>query len=233
LPDLVSAIQALPSKPRGIMILTNGVNLADKDYARKFANFKNVMWTIGLNHSDYQGHAVRRKQMEGIENAISCGLKIKNVSYTLEDLTQMEYCLEEIQQFGNSICEQYRIRCGADIGRYPGSPKIFLSDLIKEVRIICDRKGWQYTENPDHGNRAHYPIAINGLLIKIIQWPDVKTIDLKEVQTEAIADILPNKPPSPLVHQVILRDHAVNKGLPLYDTIPQEYIENYGNIRNQ
>ena len=197
------------------MILTNGVNLADAEYTKKFSGFKDLMWTIGLNHPDYQGHTVRRKQMEGIKCAIENKLRIKNVSYTLEDLTQMEYCLEEIQQFGTSICEQYRIRCGADIGRYPGSPKIFLSDLMKEVREISKRKKWDYKENPAKGNRAHYPVIINGLPIKIIQWPDATTLDLKEIQTEAIADILPGKPPSPLVHQVILRDGAINKGLML------------------
>jgi hypothetical protein len=229
LPELVHTIQSLPGKPRGIMILTNGVNLADIEYTKKFADFKNVMWTVGLNHPDYQGHTVRRKQMEGIKNATDCGLNIKNISYTLEDLTQLEYCLEEIQEFGNSICKQYRIRCGADIGRYPGSPKIFLSDLMKEVKRISIEKRWSYKEDPINGNRAHYPVIINGLVVKIIQWPDAKTLDLKEIQTEAIADMLPGKPPSPLVHQVILRDGAVNKGLILFDTIPAEYVANYGN----
>ena len=232
LPEFIRAIQALPGKSRGIMILTNGVRLADKEYVEQFKDFKNVMWTIGLNHPDYQGRTVRSKQMEGIKNMKDVGLRIKNVSYTLETMDQMEYCLEEIQEFGTDVCEQYRIRCGADIGRYPGGPKTFLSDLLKEAQRICKNKGWTYEYSPGEGNRAHYPVLINGIFIKIIQWPDVKTLDLLEVQTEAIADILPGKPPSPLVHQVILRDGAVNKGLPLYDTIPQEYINSYGHKRN-
>lgn len=232
LPELVYAIQALPGKPRGIMILTNGVYLADKEYASKFKDFKNLMWTIGLNHPDYQGHTVRRKQMEGIENCRELGLHIKNVSYTLEDMTQLEYCLEEIQEWGTSVCEQYRIRCGADIGRHPGGPKIFLSDLVRATEQISTEHGWSCTYDLEYGNRAHYPMVINGILVKVIQWPDVKTLDLLEVQTEAIADILPGKPPSPLVHQVILRDGAINKGLMLFDTIPQEYIDNYGHKRN-
>ena len=91
-----------------MMILTNGVRLSDYEYAEQFKDMKIVLWTIGLNHPDYQGHTVRRKQMEGIENCIKLGLKIKNVSYTLENISQLEYCLEEIQQFGNSICDQYR-----------------------------------------------------------------------------------------------------------------------------
>ena len=231
LPEFVRAIQALPN-PRGIMILTNGVRLADLEYVEEFKDFENVMWTIGLNHPDYQGRTVRAKQMLGIANMQKVGLQIKNVSYTLETMDQLEYCLTEIQEFGTGICEQYRVRCGADIGRHPGGPKIFLSDLIKETKLICEKKGWTFEYSPDSGNRAHYPVLINGIYVKIIQWPDVRTLDLLEVQTEAIADILPGKPPSPLVHQVILRDCAVNKGLPLYDTIPQEYIDNYGHKRN-
>lgn len=232
LPDLIRAIQALPGKSRAIMILTNGVYLSDIDYAKEFTEFKNVMWTVGLNHPDYQGHTVRRKQMEGIKNCVDLGLVIKNVSYTLEDLSQMEYCLKEIQEFGLSICRQYRIRCGADIGRYPGGPKIYLSQLVTEAKRIAKENNWSVDIDSRDGNRAHYPLIINGIVVKIIQWPDAKTLDLLEVQTEAIADIVPGKPPSPLVHQVILRDGAVNKGLPLYDTIPQEYIDNYGHKRN-
>lgn len=232
LPDLIKAIQALPGKTRPIMILTNGVNMSNLEYVEKFKDFKNVMWTFGLNHPDYQGHTVRRKQMEGIKNCQTVGLQIKNVSYTLEDMSQLEYCLNEIQEFGLNVCQQYRVRCGADIGRTPGGTKIFLSDLVKEVTAIAKKNNWTLERDMYDGNRAHYPLYINGILVKIIQWPDAKTLDLLEVQTEAIADILPGKPPSPLVHQVIIRDGAVNKGLPLYDTIPQEYIDNYGHKRN-
>jgi len=226
--EIIKSIQMLEGKPRGIMILTNGVNLSNVEYAKQFQNLKNVMWTIGLNHPDYQGKTVRSKQMKGIENCLKFNLPIKNVSYTLEDLTQLEYCLTEIQEFKNSICKQYRIRCGANIGRYPGGPKIFLSDLVKETIKISNKNNWSIEKNYSIGNRAHYPLLINGLNIKIIQWPDAKTLDLKEVQTEALADILPGKPPSPLVHQVLLRDGAINKKLPLYDTIPDEYLKNYG-----
>jgi organic radical activating enzyme len=229
LPELITAIQSLPGKPRGIMILTNGVNMANRKYAAKFKDFKNVAWTFGLNHPDYQGHTVRKKQMEGIKNCTELGLVIKNISYTLEDMTQLEYCLEEIQEFGLDVCKQYRVRCGADIGRFPGGPNIYMSELVRETKSIATKNNWSLGMDHEAGNRAHYPLIINNILVKIIQWPDAKTLDLSEVQTEAIADILPGKPPSPLVHQVILRDYAVNKRKSLPDTIPEEWIKNYGN----
>ena len=47
------------------------------------------------------------------------------------------------------------------------------------------------------------------------------------MQTESWAQIVPGIPVSPLVHQVILRDGAINKGLSLLDTIPQEWIDQY------
>jgi hypothetical protein len=228
LPDLCRAIQSLPGKPRSIMILTNGVYLSDFDYVKQFAEMTNVFWTIGLNHPDYQGHTVRKKQMEGIANCMTLGMAIKNVSYTLETIDQLEYCLEEVQEFGKTLSPQnYRIRVGTDIGRHPGEEKIYLSELVDRVIAICDRKGWEYKYDPSYGIRVHYPLRINGILLKIIQWPDVRTLDLEEDQTESWADMLPGKPVSPLVHQVILRDGAVNKGLPLYDTIPEKYQRKY------
>lgn len=232
LPELIKRVQSLPGKPRHVMVLTNGVYMSDKEYCEEFANIPNLMWTIGLNHPDYQGKTVRKKQMQGIQNMIDSGLRIKNVSYTLETLDQMEYCLNEIQEFGLNVCEQYRIRCGANIGRFPGGPKMYMSELVNEAKRVSEKNNWTVDVSKKDGNRSHYPMIINNILVKIIQWPDASTIDLSEVQTEAIADILPNKPPSPLVHQVLLRDAHINKKMPLYDTIPQEYIDNYGHIRN-
>jgi len=228
LPELCRAIQALPGKPRSIMILTNGVYLSDYDYAKQFADMSNLFWTIGLNHPDYQGLTVRKKQMEGIDNCMKLNMPIKNVSYTLETVDQLEYCLDEIQEFGKTLSpHNYRVRVGTDIGRHPGEEKIYLSELVDMVIAICERKGWEYKYEQSYGIRVHYPLRINGILVKIIQWPDVRTIDLEEDQTESWADMLPGKPVSPLVHQVILRDGAVNKNLPLYDTIPEKYQRKY------
>lgn len=225
--EFIDSINALPIKSRPIIILTNAVKLADLEYTKQFTKFNNVSWTIGLNHPDYQGPKVREKQIRGIENLYSLGLDIKNISYTLETMDQMEYCLEEIQKFGTKYCPAFRVRTGVDIGRYPGGPTVYMSDLVQEAKRISSINSWRF-DTFDYGNRAHYACKINGIPIKIIQWPDVRTLDLTEVQTEAIGDFVPGKPRSPLIHQIILRDAAVNKMLPLYDTIPKEYVDNYG-----
>ena len=232
LPELIEAIRSMPRKFRRMSILTNGVNLSNYDYARTFQHIDQLWWTIGLNHPDYQGSAVRKKQIQGMKNCEDLGMFIKNISYTLYDMSQLEYCLLEMQEFGKEKCQQYRVRCGSDIGRTPGGPKVFLSDLVKEVKRFCKKYNWSFEEEHSQANRAHYSAYINGLWVKIIQWPDVKTLDLLEIQTESWSDVIPGKPRSPLVHQVILRDGAINKGLPLLDTIPQEYIDNYGHTRN-
>lgn len=228
LPEFIETINNRSGKPRDIIVLTNGVKLADLEYAEQFTKFNNVKWTIGLNHPDYQGKTVRAKQIKGIENCVALGFEIKNISYTLEVMDQMEYCLEEIQQFAKIYCSAFRVRTGVDIGRYPGGPKVYMSDLIKEMQRIADKNNWPIEKVHDDGNRAHYAVTINSVPVKIIQWPDVRTLDLKEIQTEALGDFVPGKPLSPLIHQIILRDALINKNMPLYDSIPQEYIDNYG-----
>lgn len=223
LPDLIRGIQALPGKTRDIMILTNGVYLSKITYAAQFAEFKNIVWTFGLNHPEYNGHTVRNKQLQGIDNCIKLGMSVKNISYTLEDLSQVEYCLEEIQEFYPKKCEKFRIRVGSDIGRNPEGEKIFLSQLVAEIQAVALKRGWSYDTDFTSGIQAHYPVIVNGVYIKAIQWPDATTLDMSEMQTEAIADILPGRPPSPLIHQVILRDASVNKQMPLYDPLPEEF----------
>lgn len=229
LADLIRAIKAMPGKTRPVVVLTNGVYLAKKQYAVQFIDIEDLYWTIGLNHPDYQGSLVRQKQLEAMENMKALGLPIKNISYTLYDLTQLEYCLKEIQEFGDR-CEQFRIRVGANIGRTPfDHKKVYLSQLVEEVKMHCKNNGWNIERDKsyEHTNKAHFSTMINGLRVKIIQWPDAKTLDLSEMQTESWAEVVPGIPRSPLVHQVILRDGAVNKGLPLHDVIPQEWIDKY------
>jgi hypothetical protein len=220
---LIKQIKELPGKPRRIIVLTNGVNLAKMDYAKKFVGIDDLHWTFGLNHPDYHGEKIRDKQLQGIDNCIELGLSIKNISYTLEGLHQLEYCLEEIQKFYPDKCKQFRIRVGADIGRNPEGEQIYLSQLVKATQEIVLNKKWTYSTDPNTGIRAHYPVVVNDVYIKLIQWPDVTTLDMEEIQTETWADVLPGKPVSPLVHQVILRDHMINNKQMLFDTVPEKY----------
>lgn len=228
LPELIRGINDIALRP--VIILTNGVRLARRDYAEQFTEFSNVYFTIGLNHPDYQGHTVRAKQEQALENLKALSLPIKNISYTLEGYHQLEYCLEEIQEFNSEkqYCSMYRIRVGTEIGRCPDQDKMFMSELVRKAKTIAEQKGWSFIPRPEEGIRAHYPVEINSVMIKLIQWPDVKTIDLEETQTESWADMLPGRPISPLVHQVMLRDRLVNNNLPLLDTVPERYTMKYG-----
>ena len=224
--DLVLGIQALPIKPRMIMIVTNGINLGKYEYAKKFQGIKNLKWTVGLNHPDYNGGVIRVKQMEGVKNCIELGLEIKNFTYTLADLSQLEYVLEEMQEWHKQgVCDNARIQVGVDIGRVPDEqgPELWLSDLVNAATELSVQKGWTFVPDDRLGNRTHYAVNINGVLHRLIKWCSVKTIDLEEVQSESWADLVPGKPMSSLLHQVILRDRAVNNTEMLFDTIPKKY----------
>jgi hypothetical protein len=222
---LIRAIKALPGKSRPIIVCTNGVNLHKMEYIENFAGIENLYWTIGLNHPDYQGEVVRAKQIQGMENCVKLGLPIKGISYTLDGLHQLKYCLEEIQEWGidRFNCDRYRIRVSADIGRTTSDDTIYLSQLIKAVKDICNELNWTYEEDPVNGIRGHFLVKINGIEVRLIQWPDVTTIDLEETQTESWGDIIPGYPITPLVHQVMIRDHVKNKGRMLFDMIPDKY----------
>ena len=226
LADLVRAIQAIPGKPRMIMIVTNGINLGKYDYAQQFQGIKNLKWTIGLNHPEYNGGVIRSKQEVGIKNCVELGLSIKNFTYTLGSLDQLNFVLEEIQQWNHKgICDNARIQVGVDIGRTPDDhgPELYLSDLVKETERLCKVKAWTWEVDIEGGNRTHFLVKINGIVHRLIKWVDVKTIDFNETFSESYADMIPGKPMSPLLHQVILRDRSKNEGQLLFDTLPEQY----------
>jgi len=226
LPELIKAILALPGKPRTIIVVTNGVYLAKWDYVKRFQGIPNLKWTFGLNHPDYNGGNIRVKQMKGLENCVKLGLEVKTLTYTLANLAQLKDVLEEMQDFAQrGVCSNARIQVGVNIGRVPEGEfnELYLSDLVKVAQQFCLDNNWSWEPNNRTGNRTHYAVSINGVDHKFIKWCDVRTIDLEEVQSESWASIVPGKPMSPLLHQVILRDQAVNKGLMLYDTVPEKY----------
>ncbi len=223
---LVKAIQSLPGKPRMIMIVTNGINLGRYSYAKKFQGIKNLKWTIGLNHPNYNGGTIRSKQEKGIKNCVDLGLVIKNFTYTLGSLDQLPDVLNEVQYWNDQgICDNARIQLGVEIGRTPEDhgEELYLSDLVKETKILCEAKGWSFEYSKADSNRTHYAVKINGILHRLIKWCDVKTIDLEETQSESWAELVPHKPMSSLLHQVILRDRFINEQQPLFDTIPEKY----------
>jgi len=221
LADLVLAIQALPSKPRNIIIVTNGVYLAKWDYVKRFEGIPRLKWTFGLNHPEYNGGQIREKQMIGLENCFKLGLDVKTLTYTLADLSQLADVMHEVQKFKINA----RIQLGVEIGRVPEGDfkELYLSELVADAEQFCKDNNWSWEPDYVSGNRTHYAVRINGIEHKFIKWCDVRTIDLEEVQSESWASIVPGKPMSPLLHQVILRDQAVNRGQMLFDTVPKKY----------
>ena len=219
--DIVTKIRLLG---RDVNVLTNGLKLSDIDYVKELLEAGCEFVTVGLNHPNYQGAKVHEKQLVGIENCVSLGMRIKNINYTLESLEQIPFILNEIQQFGNTA-EEYRIRGGAEIGRYPNEPRGYLSSIVKFVLDYAKEQGWEVVKPLADDNLYHYMVNINGISHRLIQWADVKTVDLDELLCGPWGNFVPNTPMTNLMHQIILRDAAVNKHMMLMDRVPTKYIK--------
>ena len=226
LPELIQSVALLQQQMgrahQDITILTNGVRFADRSWVQeiKQAGCRAVM--IGLNHHSYQGETVHRKQLEGIENCKQEGILLYYIGYTLESITHIPDVLEEIQKLGNTAY-QYRVRAGSDIGRNPDEPRYYLSDHVKAIKAYADSKGWSWEKIPADDNLYHYMVKINGITHRLIQWSDPKTIDMEELRCGPWCDFVPGKPISNFLHQIMLRDAAVNKGMMLWDTVSKRY----------
>jgi hypothetical protein len=200
-------------------LLTNGLRFDNEEFTQDCFNNGLRMICLGLNHPTYQGQKVHDKQLRALDNLIQTGYQIGYVGYTVETLDHVPEILEEISRIHRPEINHYRIRCGAFIGRSNDQQRSYLSSLVKLITSIL---GDQVKPYPGDDNPYHVMLDWNGKVLRLIQWPDVTNIDMEELKTGPWSQFY-DGPVTNFVHQVITRDAFKNNGLPMLDTVPEDY----------
>lgn len=219
-PDFVELCQEINRLDfQEFQLLSNGLRFADKEWARKVYDAGLKSMCLGLNHPSYQGQRVHNKQLRALNNMIEQGYAIGYVGYTIETYDHLPFILEEIRKIHNSQINHYRIRCGSFIGRSSDQQRSYLSQLVKEIARLTNGniQPYQSDDNP-----YHVIVNWNGILLRLIQWPDVTNIDMEELATGPWCQFY-DGPITNFVHQVITRDAYKNMSLPQLDLAPIKY----------
>ena len=201
-------------------VLSNGLRFADKKFTKACydAGLRNMCF--GLNHPSYQGDAVHNKQLRALDTLIETGFEIGYVGYTIEDLDHLEFILNEIKEIDRPEINHYRMRCGAFIGRSNDQKRSYLSSMVKKVKELTNNDIVPY---PSDDNPYHVMFNWNGILLRLIQWPDVTNIDMEELATGPWCQFYEEGPITNFVHQAITRDAFKNMNMPMLDVAPKRY----------
>lgn len=218
-PDFVELCQEINKmKFNRFEVLTNGLRFADEAFAENVKNTGLFELCLGLNHPSYQGEKIHQKQLRALGNVLDLGYELGYVGYTLQSFDELPFILDEIQRIHHPRIHHYRIRCGAFIGRSSDQKRSYLSNLVKHIKTLADVK--RCTDWDD--NIYHVMVEINGIKVRLIQWPDVTNIDMEELATGPWSQFY-DGPVTNFVHQVITRDAFKNMGLPMLDLVPEKY----------
>lgn len=220
--DLVKEITKLDPAIT-VSVMTNGICFSNIDYVKKAKESGLSSVNVGLNHPSYNDHAaIRRKQLQAINNAHSEGLSISYISYTMMSLDEINFIMNEV--CGNEWrSKNFRIRYGSDIGRNPGQERIFVSDVYKSIERWCNTNGKSFERIVEADNNIYHVMAkVDGKDIRIIQWCDETDIDMEELRSGPWCDFVPDGITN-FLHQIIRRDVWKNQGLLLPDTPPDRY----------
>lgn len=203
-----------------IELLSNGLRFSNIDFTKKVFSAGLKTMCLGLNHPSYQGETVHKKQLRGLKNMIQTGYSIGYVGYTIESYDHLPFILNEIKKISHQQITHFRIRCGSFIGRSSDKQRSYLSVLVKKIKDIVGEGAVVPYSGDD--NPYHVMLDWNGIILRLIQWPDVTNIDLEELATGPWCQFY-DGPVSNFVHQVITRDAFINMGLPMLDVIPKRY----------
>lgn len=216
--EIIPFARSLADKFGRIRMLTNGLKFANKEFARELLSNKEILPAVGLNHWTYQGKKIHEKQLRAIENIKEYG-RLDGIGYTIEDINHLPDIFEEIDKIGKEKVDLVRIRMGAFIGRSNDQQRNFLSNTLKHLKNLL---GDELIHVPLEDNIYHNMYEWRGIKFRIIQWPDVKNIDMEELNNGPWATF--NEGPiTNYIHQVILRDAFVNNKMIRHDICPSFY----------
>jgi len=224
-PDFIEVVKSISSmnhfNDNAVNILTNGIKFSSVSFCERAVDAGLNSAFIGLNHYSYNGPNVHQQQLTGIHNFIKSGGRVDIVSYTLETLDHIPDILDEVASLKNSGVGQFRIRCGSFIGRSSDSQRSYISNTIKAIENYVGKENLKMIPGTDH-NLYHINLMWNGAMLRIIQWPDVQSIDMEELNMGPYCQFY-GKPITNFVHQVIVRDIYKNMKFPLYDGVPNKF----------
>ena len=219
-PDFVELCQEINKLGfQEFQLLSNGLRFADSRWSKQVYNAGLHSMCLGLNHPSYQGQRVHDKQLRALKNMIEQGFAIGYVGYTIESYDHLPFILDEIKKIHHPQINHYRIRCGSFIGRSSDQQRSYLSQLVKQISKLTDGniESYQSDDNP-----YHVIVNWNGILLRLIQWPDVTNIDMEELATGPWCQFY-DGPITNFVHQVITRDAYKNMNLSQLDLAPRKY----------
>lgn len=216
--DIIPLAHTIADTWGSTKILSNGLKFVNKKFAKDLLYNKPVYVSVGLNHWTYQGEKIHRQQLTAIENIKEVS-SIDVIAYTVESFDHLPEIFDEIDKLGDENVRMFRIRFGSFIGRSSDQQRNYLSKTLKEMKKIV---GNELIANPLDDNPYHNMFDWRGKLLRIIQWPDVRNIDMEELITGPWAQFH-DGPVTNFVHQVIMRDAFINNNLKKLDDCPSYY----------
>ena len=220
--DLAELATEIARHNRPVGLLSNGVRFPDAELTRRLAPLLNGFVLIGLNHRDYHGEAIHARQLAGLEHLRANGVR-PMLGYTAEYAQLPDILHEALQLFRAGSIALVRLRFGANIGRHPDQPARTLSDHISTLVRVCHEQRLEFQLLAEADNTLYHQMAlIDGMPVRIIQWPDADSIVMSELGRAPWARFNAG-PISNFCHQIILRDGVVHRGLPERDDLPERY----------
>jgi len=224
-PKLISTIANTFEYKGGFGTMTNGIKFANMDFLKRCRDAGLHAILVGLNHPSYLNNSrIRRKQLKALDNAIEIGMSLGYIGYTMSSILELEDILEETTNTHWLPKGQYKIRYGADIGRYPNQQKMYVSDIFKITKAWCERNNKSFEIIPDADNNLHHVMVnIEGQQYRLIRWCDEEDIDMEALRVGPWANFVAPDGVTNFLHQIIRRDIWKNKNLPLTDVTPARY----------
>lgn len=180
LPELMREI----CKIGPVMLSTNGLKLADKEYIRCLDA---LVWpdifnaNISIHPEGNNAPGDYKKKMDAIENILSLGLFLYGVVFVIDDLSQIDEAIYVNRHFGKRIVDT-RLKIATEINQTPLGSDIFNSDIYNYLydKAISEKVSFDINHSA-FNKHAYFNMTYDGINITGVKWYTRHNVDLCDI----------------------------------------------------
>lgn len=211
LPELIYEIQQIPygQKFKEANLYTNGIKLQNRNYVKKLSDVKLSSVSMSIHNPNYHSDVIWKNVSKALSNVIEEDISLGQVSFTVTNKEEVRHAVEKILWIKQHDMPafNYCIRSPSEIGvPFVQEQEVFASDIYQWISEIAKEKDISYHRHSNYGsNPYHVGTVLDGNLVQVIHWANVKSVDTSYMYMGPWASFIPNTRGTFLI-QAILRD---------------------------
>jgi len=167
-----------------VLMVTNGLKLADKEYIR---TLDSLMWpevfnvSISLHPECSNAPGDYALELQAIENIIDMGMNLYGLIFVIDSLDQIDEAITINRKYRGRIWDT-RLKIATELNMTSQGSDLFNSDIYNYLYEKAQAEGVLFDINHDaYSKAAYFNMVYDGINLTAVKWYSRHNVDLNDI----------------------------------------------------